>query len=173
MANLGHTQFLPGNALAYGVDGDGDGRIDLTNLPDAMATTANYLRAKGLEAGQGLSGGRAQLRRDQGMERGHRLSAGHRPDGSKNRQLRHAFPSCSARAVSPSKPPRGPFVYRLGHLVFNQARGVRLPYGLPLFLCKILILREFSRNPKPLPKHCLASQRCNWHVEGLEAITRT
>ena len=29
-------------------------------------------------------------------------------------------------------PPSGPFVYRLGHLVFNQARGVRLPYGLPL-----------------------------------------
>ena len=26
----------------------------------------------------------------------------------------------------------GPFVYRLGHLVFNQVRGVRLPYGLPL-----------------------------------------
>ncbi len=24
-------------------------------------------------------------------------------------------------------PPRGPFVYRLGHLVFNQGRGVRLP----------------------------------------------
>jgi hypothetical protein len=30
------------------------------------------------------------------------------------------------------RPKRGPFVYRLGHLVFNQARGVRLPYGLPL-----------------------------------------
>ena len=27
---------------------------------------------------------------------------------------------------------RGPFVYRLGHQVFNLGRGVRLPYGLPL-----------------------------------------
>ena len=25
---VGHTQFLPGNVLAYGVDGNGDGRID-------------------------------------------------------------------------------------------------------------------------------------------------
>ena len=28
----------------------------------------------------------------------------------------------------------GPFVYRLGRQVFNLKRGVRLPYGLPLFL---------------------------------------
>lgn len=27
----------------------------------------------------------------------------------------------------------GPFVYRLGRQVFNLKRGVRLPYGLPLF----------------------------------------
>ena len=26
---LGHTQFLPGNALRYGVDANGDGRVDL------------------------------------------------------------------------------------------------------------------------------------------------
>ena len=44
---LGHTQFLPGNALAYGRDGNGDGRVDLTNLSDAMASTANYLRQRG------------------------------------------------------------------------------------------------------------------------------
>ncbi len=34
--------------------------------------------------------------------------------------------------TSPIQRRSGPFVYRLGHLVFNQARGVRLPYGLPL-----------------------------------------
>jgi hypothetical protein len=27
----------------------------------------------------------------------------------------------------------GPFVYRLGHQVFNLGRGVQLPYGLPVF----------------------------------------
>ncbi|MEO0937036.1 MAG: lytic murein transglycosylase [Pseudomonadota bacterium] len=44
---LGHTQFLPGNALKYGVDGNGDGRVDLYNQTDAMASTANFLRRNG------------------------------------------------------------------------------------------------------------------------------
>lgn len=48
---LGHTQFLPGNALNFGVDGNGDGKIDLANLTDALATTANFLAAKGWQAG--------------------------------------------------------------------------------------------------------------------------
>lgn len=48
---LGHTQFLPGNALAYGVDGNGDGTVDLNNVVDALASTANYLRDKGWQPG--------------------------------------------------------------------------------------------------------------------------
>jgi membrane-bound lytic murein transglycosylase B len=54
---LGHTQFLPGNALTYGVDGNGDGKIDLTDLSDSMATTANYLRQKGWKPGKGYQEG--------------------------------------------------------------------------------------------------------------------
>jgi membrane-bound lytic murein transglycosylase B len=54
---LGHTQFLPGNALAYGVDGDGDGRIDFTNAADALASTANFLREKGWRPGKGFQEG--------------------------------------------------------------------------------------------------------------------
>lgn len=54
---LGHTQFLPGNAMAYGVDGNGDGRIDLSNSSDALASTANYLRGKGWKAGKGYQEG--------------------------------------------------------------------------------------------------------------------
>ncbi len=54
---LGHTQFLPGNALQYGVDGNGDGRVDLTNVSDALATTANYLRGKGWQPGKGYQEG--------------------------------------------------------------------------------------------------------------------
>ena len=54
---LGHTQFLPGNALTYGVDGNGDGRVDLTNVTDAMASTANFLRGKGWRPGQGYQEG--------------------------------------------------------------------------------------------------------------------
>lgn len=54
---LGHTQFLPGNALAYGVDGNGDGRVDLNNQTDALASTANFLRKKGWKPGAGYQPG--------------------------------------------------------------------------------------------------------------------
>lgn len=53
----GHTQFLPGNALRYGVDGDGNGRVDLNNMVDALASTANYLRKMGWRPGQGYQKG--------------------------------------------------------------------------------------------------------------------
>lgn len=49
---LGHTQFLPGNAITYGVDANGDGRVDFYNQSDALASTANYLRQKGWQPGQ-------------------------------------------------------------------------------------------------------------------------
>lgn len=54
---LGHTQFLPGNALRYGVDANGDGRVDFYNLTDALASTANFLRQKGWQPGQGYQEG--------------------------------------------------------------------------------------------------------------------
>ncbi|MES2916753.1 MAG: lytic transglycosylase domain-containing protein [Pseudomonadota bacterium] len=54
---LGHTQFLPGNALTYGVDGNGDGAIDFDNAADALASTANYLRQKGWKPGKGYQEG--------------------------------------------------------------------------------------------------------------------
>lgn len=54
---LGHTQFLPGNALNYGVDGNGDGAVDFYNMADALASTANYLRQKGWQPGKGYQEG--------------------------------------------------------------------------------------------------------------------
>lgn len=54
---LGHTQFLPGNALRYGVDGNGDGRVDFYNQTDALASTANFLRKKGWQPGVGYQQG--------------------------------------------------------------------------------------------------------------------
>ncbi|MEX0308793.1 MAG: lytic transglycosylase domain-containing protein [Tateyamaria sp.] len=54
---LGHTQFLPGNALTYGVDANGDGRVDLYNQTDALASTANFLRQKGWKPGRGYQQG--------------------------------------------------------------------------------------------------------------------
>ncbi|MCG7521304.1 lytic transglycosylase domain-containing protein [Ruegeria sp. Ofav3-42] len=54
---LGHTQFLPGNAMTYGVDATGDGRVDFYNMTDALASTANFLRKKGWRPGRGYQQG--------------------------------------------------------------------------------------------------------------------
>ncbi len=59
---LGHTQFLPGNALRYGVDATGDGRVDLYNMADSLASTANFLRQKGWRAGEPYGEGTANFR---------------------------------------------------------------------------------------------------------------
>ncbi|MEW6260909.1 MAG: lytic murein transglycosylase [Thermodesulfobacteriota bacterium] len=48
---LGISQFMPSNILAYGMDGDGDGRIDLFTHADAIASVANYLKRFGWKKG--------------------------------------------------------------------------------------------------------------------------
>ncbi|SFS44397.1 Membrane-bound lytic murein transglycosylase B [Sulfitobacter marinus] len=58
---LGHTQFLPGNALRYGVDANGDGRVDFYNQADALASTANFLRQKGWQPGIGYQEGQGNF----------------------------------------------------------------------------------------------------------------
>jgi len=59
---MGHTQFLPGNALRYGVDADGNGRVDLYSIADSLASTANFLRQKGWQPGQPFNEGTANYR---------------------------------------------------------------------------------------------------------------
>ena len=55
---LGQTQFLPSSYLKYGVDYDGNGRIDLRrSTPDALASTANLLKTAGWQRGQPFSEG--------------------------------------------------------------------------------------------------------------------
>ena len=45
---MGQTQFMPSSYLKFAVDGDGDGRRDIwTSVPDALASTANFMREKG------------------------------------------------------------------------------------------------------------------------------
>jgi len=44
---IGLCQFLPSNILAYGVDANNDGRIDLFTKADAFYSIANYLREHG------------------------------------------------------------------------------------------------------------------------------
>lgn len=50
---MGHTQFLPSDFHKYAVDFNGDGKLDIWGtIPDALASTANFLRTKGWEAGK-------------------------------------------------------------------------------------------------------------------------
>jgi lytic murein transglycosylase len=63
---IGQTQFLPVSVLRYGVDGDGNGRIDLRQKADALASTANFLRGHGWGAGGGYQPGQANYGAIQG-----------------------------------------------------------------------------------------------------------
>jgi lytic murein transglycosylase len=47
---IGQTQFLPSSYIKYGVDFDGDGRVDLRHsVPDVLASTANLLHTNGFQ----------------------------------------------------------------------------------------------------------------------------
>jgi lytic murein transglycosylase len=47
---IGQTQFLPSSYIKYGVDFDGDGRVDLRHsVPDVLASTANLLHTNGFK----------------------------------------------------------------------------------------------------------------------------
>lgn len=50
---MGNTQFMPSTFTRFGVDRDGDGRIDLwRNLPDVFGSSANFLNKSGWKRGQ-------------------------------------------------------------------------------------------------------------------------
>ena len=48
---VGLCQFMPSNISTYGADGDGDGRVDLFTIPDAVASLSHYLYKHGWRAG--------------------------------------------------------------------------------------------------------------------------
>jgi membrane-bound lytic murein transglycosylase B len=49
---MGHTQFIPTTYSAYAVDYDGDGKRDIWgNVPDALASTASYLKVSNWQSG--------------------------------------------------------------------------------------------------------------------------
>ena len=48
--------------VTYAVDANGDGRIDMNNMTDALASTANFLRQKGWQPGKGYQEGEPNFR---------------------------------------------------------------------------------------------------------------
>jgi membrane-bound lytic murein transglycosylase B len=56
---LGQTQFMPSSWIKYAVDFDGNGRRDLLhNVPDVLASTANYLANYGWQRGKEFEPGK-------------------------------------------------------------------------------------------------------------------
>jgi membrane-bound lytic murein transglycosylase B len=50
---MGHTQFIPTTYTRFAIDQDGDGKRDIwDNIPDALGSTASYLRASKWQPGQ-------------------------------------------------------------------------------------------------------------------------
>lgn len=59
---IGQTQFLPSSYVKYGVDFDGDGRVDLRHsMPDVLASTANLLHTNGFKMGAPYGEGSANF----------------------------------------------------------------------------------------------------------------
>lgn len=53
---MGHFQFIPTTLAQYGVDGDGDGRVDIiNNIGDAMFSAGNYLGKLGWDKNQRIA----------------------------------------------------------------------------------------------------------------------
>ncbi len=52
---IGIPQFLPGNVTTFGVDANGDGRVDLYNPSDAILSVARFLKEHGWKNGRALS----------------------------------------------------------------------------------------------------------------------
>ena len=63
---VGQTQFLPKNILLYGVDGDGNGVVNLDVKADALASTANFLKGHGWVRGAGYQEGEPNFAAIQG-----------------------------------------------------------------------------------------------------------
>lgn len=50
---IGVCQFMPSNVEHYGADGDGDGKVDLFSIPDAIFSLCRYLSLHGWKPGMG------------------------------------------------------------------------------------------------------------------------
>ena len=48
---IGLCQFIPSSAIHYGVDGNGDGKVDLFDNTDALFSMANFLKRHGWKEG--------------------------------------------------------------------------------------------------------------------------
>ena len=76
---IGQTQFLPSSYIKYGVDFDGDGRVDLRHdVADVLASTANLLHTNGFKMGAPYGEGTANFEAMHEWNHAHDLPQDHR-----------------------------------------------------------------------------------------------
>ncbi len=118
---FGHTQFMPSTFMRIAVDYDGDGRRDLMgSIPDALASTANYLKQSNWRSGEPWG---FEVRLPRGMD-----TSG---AGRRNKQPMSAWATAGVRRVDGSPLPAG-----------SAQAGLLLPAGPqgPAFL----VMRNFD-----------------------------
>ncbi|MDX5446198.1 MAG: lytic murein transglycosylase [Zoogloeaceae bacterium] len=118
---FGHTQFMPSTFNRIAVDFDGDGRRDLMgNVPDALASTANYLARSNWRSGEPWG---FEVRLPDGFD-----ASG---AGRRNKQAMSEWAKRGVRKVDGTPLPAG-----------NTAAGLLLPAGRegPAFI----VMRNFD-----------------------------
>ena len=66
MGKSGRRSSYPKASLLYGVDGDGNGSVNLNTKADALASTANFLKGHGWVRGAGYQPGQPNFSAIQG-----------------------------------------------------------------------------------------------------------
>ncbi len=100
---MGHTQFIPTTYNAYAVDQDGDGKRDIWgNIPDALASTASYLKVSGWRRRRdlGLRGRAAQGLRSQERQREHAAIRRRVAEGRHRAGERRSLPAADRQGLS-------------------------------------------------------------------------
>lgn len=118
---FGHTQFMPSTFMRLAVDFDGDGRRDLVgSVPDALASTANFLARAGWQHGRAWG---IEVRLPAGFEAGQA--------GRRNKRSLTQWQAAGLSRADGSPLPAG-----------NDTAGLILPAGVdgPAFLT----LRNFD-----------------------------
>ena len=110
---FGHTQFMPSTFQRLAVDLDGDGRRDVVDsVPDAVGSTANFLRKAGWNAGlpwgfevripPGYGGAERAQGQAAGLELGQPRRRPASTDGRSRATIRRACSCRPARTARPS-----------------------------------------------------------------------
>jgi len=129
---FGHTQFMPSTFMRVAVDFDGDGRRDIVDsVPDALASTANYLKRSGWRSAEPWG---YEVRLPKGFDE--KLA------GRRSKRALSDWTALGVRPVQGATAPRGSAGERAQAMPADARAGLLLPAGMqgPAFL----VFRNFD-----------------------------